>query len=719
MEILYTKKIGNTKIPKKKEENINQIEKSINSIQSLRANKFPNDYKNNDNINLINDNNNNNYITYFIDRDKDKDSFKNKNDENDLKQNDDSESFPTLPVGISNKEFNNNNNYNYNTINSPEFINIKFLNLKDIHNFDNNNIDDDGGKLSINSSNRKFSENSSLSNRHSSFINQKRKYNIFTYGNNSNPINNQNNLKTNSVYIKDIVKPLLPGYIKNNIKNRLSDYILKNQNKTYYVNSKIKKKRNESNNIQMKKTLGINYINSLKNKKNFSENKDKKKISPIDYILVEKNKKNRQENFGNPINIKDIGNYYNYWSDNEGHMGGKINLSLNNKYGNKVNYDSSLFFIIKIQSLWKGYNLRKNLLNKIRKNSKFNIFYKQKLFITTLFYILNINLRKELNNNFELFKQKIKNCKNYKKGYDINSSFLNSISNCYQNFNKDKNNSNNLLLYNKKRLSQPKNLKYITEFKSPKIIKEKNYYENNLIISNDFNGYNTSKINHLSYTGKKEKEDEKEINKISNKKSVGYKKYLYPNSISNIHKNTKKYSFNNDDINLNKNKDKNYFNNDNKGNTLTINKLNKYKKYIFFLFLLCNKIEKASHRFIFKELIYKLNEKKINNMKEIKKNKLLKIIKNNERKKMKYYYKIFTVKVLTEKIKDIILNKNNNLKLNSFRDKDKKKFRNKFMKYFKLAIKQYFCNENEKPLKIKKEYEIGKYMFLWYRKTFY
>ena len=64
-----------------------------------------------------------------------------------------------------------------------------------------------------------------------------------------------------------------------------------------------------------------------------------------------------------------------FWTDNDGHMGGKINLALNNSYRNKIDFYSSLYYIIKIQSVWKGHKLRKNLLRKKTMNPKLNILF--------------------------------------------------------------------------------------------------------------------------------------------------------------------------------------------------------------------------------------------------------------------------------------------------------------------------------------------------------
>ena len=519
--------------------------------------------------------------------------------------------------------------------------------------------------------------------------------------------------------------------LTNNIKNRISNYILKNQYNQGYLSTDNQKENGNENDtklIQVKKSLGSNYIKTLNQIRNDSLSKGKRKISPVcDNILESKSK----EIFGNSKNINNINSYYTFWNDNDGHSGGKINLALNNPCRNKVDFLSSLCHIVKIQSIWRGYYLRKSLLTKNIKNSKLNIFYKQKFFITNIFkFIIHHNLKL----NFEIFKEKIKNIQ--KSGYEVNSSLLNNLSNYYHQIYKR---NNNLLLYNKKRLSQSKknihqlnNNNLPSDIYTPKIKKQKTKLDSNYHRKNkgNSNNYKALKTNDICFQGNEENKinntkinkrflgilpDDKNtshfsINNIINinkrrtilsnivknrekLKGEENKSYIannvknnninnYDNSVNNkVNKND--YNINNYNNNLNNNdhkvdnisnensnKNNNNVNKDkkNNGNSMKIinynknsNKNNKlkYKEYIYFLFLLFARIQKASHNLFFKELLDKLNEKKRINLKKDKTNKLLKLIKHNEKKTLKYYYRIFKEKVLTEKIKDIILHNNN------------------------------------------------------------
>ena len=139
------------------------------------------------------------------------------------------------------------------------------------------------------------------------------------------------------------------------------------------------------------KVISIRNIHkSIKKNKNDSQQKYKKKIIPFYNDLNNKNNISKKTTFSNPKNINSMANFYNFWSDNDGHLGGKINLALNNIYGNKIDYYSSLYYIIKIQSVWRGYCLRKSLLNQSsNSNISLYFFYKHKLLLKTLFDILN------------------------------------------------------------------------------------------------------------------------------------------------------------------------------------------------------------------------------------------------------------------------------------------------------------------------------------------
>ena len=83
------------------------------------------------------------------------------------------------------------------------------------------------------------------------------------------------------------------------------------------------------------------------------------------------------------------------------------------------------------------------------------------------------------------------------------------------------------------------------------------------------------------------------------------------------------------------------------------------------------------------------------------------------------YYKFSIEYKLRKKMTDIF--KKNDRKDLEFYFKRWKNKRNlkkkKFLLYFIMLIKEYFCND--KSVKLNKEYEIGKSMFFWYRKTFH
>ena len=522
-----------------------------------------------------------------------------------------------------------------------------------------------------------------------SLANEKINYNEYTYSKNNNILlNSVNNFCPRLAWSKNLINPVFQRSKENFKKNRISDYILKNKYKPEYHpgnlysnnytlnNTKKNAKDKEIKVIQVKKNLGRSHSKSDKKinvnvNRNLSQNKSKKKIGQVfNDMLIQKSQKN-EEYFINFKKIKNIDNYYKFWSDNDEHMGGKINLGMNNPYRTQGDFISSLYFIVKIQSVWRGYYFRRYLFYSNIRNIKINIFHKQKYFLGTLFDILNYSLKQGLKPYFDSFKEKIKEYNDdsnknniyIKKGYDINSSFLNSISNSYQGIFKNK--TGQCILYNKKMISERKKSqnvyhknKYNSDLNSP--IKPKyNSKINYNFYSNRYrrNNYKTFRVNNICYVGKKEDDSEKGKLKIVNE-TKNNNKNLYvlsddettTNTINKTNINRKgSFVYKNKQINKNKNKNKGIDNN---------NKLNKYKEYIYFLFLLFARIQKACHRLIFRKLVDSLNKKKISNLKKEKIKKLLNIIKNNERKKKKYYYKIFKEKILIEKLKEMILNEN-------------------------------------------------------------
>ena len=576
-------------------------------------------------------------------------------------------------LGKINQELYKNSKYNHTTI--TELLDRDFLNnISKINDNSSNNI----------SSNSNISQNSYLTNNTRSLYDEKRTNN---FDKNVNNINN--NLHSNQ-FEERINSPLNDNfnikkfgtYMK---KNKISNFILHNPNKKGNQNNYIDIKNEDK---EDNKVIRIRSIHkSIKKNNNNSQKKYIKKITPFYKDLNNKNNINKKATFSNPKNIINMANFYNFWSDNDGHLGGKINLALNNIYGNKIDFYSSLYYIIKIQSVWRGYYLRKSLLNQ---SSNSNIFYKQNLLIKTLFYILSKKAKKD---NFQIFKQKLNKINNNnhnnttnnnRKGYDLTSPLLNNISDIYQKCNKAKNGKDSLL-NNKKKIYESKNNMKINNKKpnlennNMQIIKRcntiTNYNIDNIKVNNnnkDNNNYSNYKVlrthaicykSHKKDKYKKEEDaKEKKINKkeilIKNKKEKNIHKLAdvkitnkFPiNNINTLNKN-------NNYISRNKKKNINniVINNNNKNK----NKIYKYKEYIYFLFLLFASIQKANNRGFFNEFISKLKEKKNDNLKKMKKNILLKIIKNKERKKLLYYFKIFKEKILTEKIKNIILKKNN------------------------------------------------------------
>ena len=725
MRNFYLKKKENLKKLKKKEDNIkNQINISINSIQKINVNKYPINYKiikNKENDTKILTEKKRNYKSYFIDKDKEN-TRKNKVE---LKQKQ-NESELSILIGKINKEiYKNQRNYNtsisdclnidsHNNHNK-NYSHKDYVNLKALNNNNNNNFKLYGSYTKDMS--RDYSYNSF--NRPSSYIKDQRKDSYNSYNNNNLIYKSFQIFPRNRSYVSNQTNPSFPGYRqvgRNYIKNRISNYILKNQYKQGYLSTDNQKENDNENDaklIQVKKSLGSNYIKTLAQIRNDSLSKGKRKISPVcDNILESKGK----EIFANSKNINNIDNYYNFWNDNDGHSGGKINLALNNPCRNKVDFLSSLYHIVKIQCIWRGYYLRKSLLTKNIKNPKLNIFYKQKFFITKIFkFIIHHNLKL----NFEIFKEKIKNIE--KNGYEVNSSLINNLSNCYHQIYK----RNNNLLYNKKRLSvSNKNINQLNynnfqlDMYTPKIKKQKTKLDRNYNRrgKGNTNNYKALKTNDICYQGN---DKNNIINAKRNKKFVGIlpddkntshfsinnivninkkrtilsnivknrgkikdeedKNYISNNvkndNINNYDNNENNYNnnINNNDNNLNNitNENENNYNvnKDKKNNCKNLKNINynknssrnnklKYKEYIYFLFLLFARIQKASHNLFFKELLDKLNEKKRINLKKDQTNKLLKIIKHNEKKTIKYYYRIFKEKVLTEKIKDIILQSN-------------------------------------------------------------
>ena len=442
----------------------NRLDKSINSLN--RVNSYYNCKRNNDS----------NYSLNSIS------NINNRKKPSQLKS-----SELTKILGKINKEFYENKNiYNVNLSKCFQQEYLKTINNSKINDNSSNNITRNYFLKSINNKPHLF------------IYNDYRKSNDYYY--------DTNKISTKQILIRENL-PFEQNYNiipKNNInhlfrkkylKNKISNFILKNRYAPYYLII------NLENDFEEEKNNKIISLNKS-NKRNFtkSNNRFKRNISSAhNNLLIEKNNKDKN-GLSNPKNLNNMGNFYTFWTDNDGHMGGKINLALNNSYRNKIDFYSSLYYIITIQSVCRGHKLRKNLLRKKSMNQKLNIFYKQKLVFKNLFFLLSYKYKKHF---FPILKEKINiNNFNKKKGYDINSSLLNNISNCYQKFGKTKTNQNNYLYHNLKRLKEEKikmklyNNKFKTEINTPKIKKCKtklnSYYDNNC--NNNINtGNNSSK----------------------------------------------------------------------------------------------------------------------------------------------------------------------------------------------------------------------------------
>ena len=329
----------------KKEENKinNRIDTSINSLNRININKFCT-YKSN--------NSPNNSFCISINKCCDK--------------NDNRKNLTILQpsqlkniLGKINKEFHKNKKiYSTNLSKCIQKDYLISINNSKINNSTSNNITRNYSMKSINKKSYKLS------------YNYERKNNIYFYENNK-AFTYQSLIKENSPFAQNYnntpIYKICQQYSQKNIKNKISNFILKNPYNPQNINIVLEKdlEDNKNNNI-----FSLNKSHKKNGKK--SQNKFKKRISPVyNDLSNEKNKDNMS--LSNTKNMNNLGNFYSFWTDNDGHMGGKINLALNNSYRNTIDFYSSLFYIIKIQSAWRGYNIRKILLSKTFKNQKLNI----------------------------------------------------------------------------------------------------------------------------------------------------------------------------------------------------------------------------------------------------------------------------------------------------------------------------------------------------------
>ena len=197
--------------------------------------------------------------------------------------------------------------------------------------------------------------------------------------------------------------------------------------------------------------------------------------------------------------------------------------------------------------------------------------------------------------------------------------------------------NNNLELYN---INNGQDINSIitpkTKRSNTKASEYTNINENKQKINIEYKILKTHSIN-LKGHGKDRKKDKKEDDdreKVEKEKiellnkNKSYRRFLYilPDDKSTSHftirNNNRLNGRNNYDIINNNNRNTRKFLN-NHINRENNSKVNKYKDYIYFLFLLFARIQKASHRIIFKELIEKLKKKKNNKIIERRKKRMI------------------------------------------------------------------------------------------------
>ena len=229
-------------------------------------------------------------------------------------------------------------------------------------------------------------------------------------------------------------------YRRVKIPNRISKYIIKNHEKDEEEESSVEKnvvvlpcsrykgsRKGSDGYLQTSDNIKNNIYNQCSSQYgnqfiyddkiyNDNDDNDNENNNRNYFFRMEKHRRNRFNNF------------MNYWYDSDNHSGGKVNLSLNNpcqKY--KTNFYLSIYKIIRIQSVWRGFFMRQMLSKKGA--ARKNIFYRKKYFIKTIID----SIRNYLKRNFVLFIQILRNM--LKKNYIANPNNLIS-SNYYNQYNK-------------------------------------------------------------------------------------------------------------------------------------------------------------------------------------------------------------------------------------------------------------------------------------------
>ena len=205
-----TKKENFNRLKKEEDKINNQLDVSIHSLNRTDENNYS---KNNNNYN----NNYNDSLNSYYVNEKNKNKNKNKKDNIQFKKNE-----LTEILGKINKEFyKNNKNYNANIY---EWFNKDYLNSKNIDKYSNN-------------INNNYSQKSGFTNNQKSLNDEKRKFNYNSNKKiNINKINkilnsNQFHIRQNSSPINNYDIQKYDRYKKNNIKNKISYFILKSPHK--------------------------------------------------------------------------------------------------------------------------------------------------------------------------------------------------------------------------------------------------------------------------------------------------------------------------------------------------------------------------------------------------------------------------------------------------------------------------------------------------------
>ena len=520
--------------------------------------------------------------------------------------------------------------------------------------------------------------------------------------------NNSNKKKLSSYIIKDKSNEM-ESYNLMNSNNIPSLNFSSYNNKINFNNlSQLKKENYHTNNNSCKSVRMIKrqpfkslyeLIDEEKKEGIFSGLIDKNKNQYLKHQLLLRNYKrfdiSNFDNKPNRFNNSNIGESSENFRERDNHSGGKIILALNENTSKRKNKSKRTcntrkksknfnFYIILIQSIWRGYTLRKLIkitkelyllifpfvgkINKFINKYKKNYFNDFKLIIKRYFFQKKIN-----NKNFPM-NNKIK------KGNPLSkksNKFFKSENYLYKNNNINFSTSVNKEVNSKKYIynKEIKNDYKVNDIKSLKINNifyhkkklpyDKNKMQNKIVKNiikqknSDSSILNKNNINNIFFSNKR----------IINRKS--YKKFYnispeYRNIELNINNSIKKSL---QSIHLNKDKNINFQerNNNSLQNLVCINEIKSPKNNIkddmfekikhkifnnFYLtFIRC--IKKSIYKYYFYKL--KNNENYSSNF-EKKKKALRNIINKIRKKRIKNYFRKYRENILVEKIKTKYLN---------------------------------------------------------------